>query len=158
MDTATRLEMLETRDALLDVHHRYAQGFDERDPRLLRESLHDDAVLDLGPLWGTHRGIDEILASAEASWGAASSMHHWMANSRFEIDLVAGTATGSVALDCVSTFHDTGPAHIGGRYRDRFARVKGVWKLSERALDLQFVTPMPNWLPSQGTEATPTAG
>jgi hypothetical protein len=153
MDLATRLELLEGRFALLDAYYRYADAFDERDPELLRAVFHDDGVLDLGELWGTHEGIEAIIASAEQSLAGAASMHHWMANPLIDLDVDAGVGSGSVSLDCVSTFIETGPAHVGGRYRDRFRRDDGVWKISERKLEVQFVTPMPEWVAVQGTEA-----
>jgi len=155
MDTDVRLELLETRNELLDLISGYAQGFDNHDPELLRSVFHEDAILDLGDAFGCYRGIDEILAAADGFWVGAPHMHHWMANPLFAIDLNAGTATGTSALDCMSTFVETGPAHIGGNYRDRYVRVDGRWVILERTFDLQFVTPMPDWKPAQGTEAEP---
>jgi hypothetical protein len=153
MDIETRLELLETRNALLDLISGYAQGFDNHDRELLRAVFHRDAVLDLGEIWGRYEGIDDILAAAEAFWAGAPHMHHWMANPLIEIDLGAGTASASTALDCLSTFVETGTAHIGGRYSDRYRRVDGRWWIAERVFEPQFVTPMPEWKPTQGTEA-----
>jgi len=144
--------MLETRNALIDLISGYAHGFDRHLPDLLREVFADDAVLDLAE-FGTYRGIDEILGAAEQFWTAAPHMHHWMANPRLEIDLEAGTASGVTALDCLCTYVDSGTAHIGGRYVDRFARVADRWVIAERVFDLAFVTPMPEWKPAQGSEA-----
>ncbi len=153
MDTDTRLELLEARNALLDLISGYAQGFDNHDAELLRSIWHEDAVLDLGEIFGCHRGLDAIMAAADQFWTGAPHMHHWMANPLAEIDLEAGTATASTALDCLSTFAGAGTSHIGGRYRDKFVRVDGRWVISERTLDVQFVTPMPEWKPAQGSEA-----
>lgn len=155
MGTDTRIDLLEARNALLDLISGYAQGFDHHDPELLRSVFHEDAVLDLGPIWGSYRGIDEIMGAADQFWTGAPFMHHWMANPLVEIDLAAGTATGSSALDCLSTFTESGTSHIGGRYRDKFVRVEGRWVISERTLDVQFVTPMPDWKPAQGSETDP---
>jgi hypothetical protein len=155
MDTDTRLDLLETREALLDLISGYAQGFDNRDPELLRSVFHEDAVLDLGPIFGCFSGLDEIMGAADQFWDGAPHMHHWMAIPLVEIDLEAGTATASTALDCLSTFTAAGTSAIGGRYRDRFVRVDGRWVISERTLDVQFVTPMPDWKPAQGSEAEP---
>jgi len=153
MDTDTRLELLETRNALLDLISGYAQAFDNHDAELLRSIWHKDAVLDLGEIFGWYRGLDEIMTAADQFWTGAPHMHHWMANPLVEIDLEAGTATASTALDCLSTFTDAGTSHIGGRYRDTFVRVDGRWVISERTLDVQFVTPMPDWKPAEGSEA-----
>lgn len=157
MDLETRLDLLESRNALLDLISGYAQGFDNHDPELLRSVFHDDAVLDLGETWGRHEGISAILSAADAFWVGAPHMHHWMANPLIEIDLTADSATATTALDCLSTFTDTGTAHIGGRYTDRYLRIDGRWWISERVFELQFITPMPDWTPAQGTEAAAPA-
>lgn len=157
MDTDTRLQLLETRNALLDLVSGYAQGFDNHDAELLRSIWHEDAVLDLGDLFGCYRGLDEIMGAAEQFWTGAPYMHHWMANPLVEIDLEGGTATASTALDCLCTYAGAGTSHIGGLYRDRFVRVDGRWLIVERTLDVQFVTPMPEWRPAQGSEAEPVA-
>jgi hypothetical protein len=154
MDIETRLELLETRNALQDLISGYAQGFDNHDPELLRSVFHSDGVLDLGEMWGRHEGIGQILAAADQFWIGAPNMHHWMANPLFEIDLEAGTATATTALDCLSTFVDTGTHHIGGNYRDDYKRIDGRWWIMERIFDLQFMAPMPDWKPIAGTEAT----
>jgi hypothetical protein len=154
MDTDTRLELLETRNALLDLISGYAQGFDNHDPQLLRSVFHEDGVLDLGELWGRHEGVEQIIAAADQFWIGAPNMHHWMANPLLEIDLDAGTATATTALDCLSTFVDTGTHHIGGNYRDTYRRIDGRWWITERIFDLQFLTPMPDWKPADGSEAS----
>jgi hypothetical protein len=159
MGSDDRLELLETRNELLDVISGYAQGFDNHDPELLRKVFHADAVLDLGDAFGSYRGIDAILDVAQTFWTNSPHMHHWMANPLFQIDLAAGTASATTALDCLCTYVETGTAHIGGNYRDRYVRGDdGAWQIVERIFDLQFVTPMPDWKPTMGTEAAATAG
>jgi hypothetical protein len=158
MDIETRLELLETRNTLLDLISCYAQGFDNHDPSLLRIAFHDDAILELG-LFGRFEGLDAILGAAAQFWIGAPHMHHWMANPLLEIDLESGSARGSTSLDCLSTFVETGTSHIGGRYEDTFKRVDGRWAISERVFEVQFVAPLPDWRAADGTEAeSATAG
>ena len=114
MDTDTRLQLLETRNALLDLVSGYAQGFDNHDAELLRSIWHEDAVLDLGDLFGCYRGLDEIMGAAEQFWTGAPYMHHWMANPLVEIDLEGDTATASTALDCLCTY--AGVRHVTHRW------------------------------------------
>ncbi len=154
METATRLELLETRNELLDLISYYAQGFDYHKPEFLRRAFHDDATLELG-LFGRYEGLDAILGAADQFWIGAPNMHHWMANPLIEIDLEAGTATASTSLDCLSTFVESGTSHIGGLYVDTFKRIDGRWAISERVFTVEFVTPLPDWKPAQGTEAEP---
>jgi hypothetical protein len=158
MDTATRLAMLEAREALLDVLHSYAQAWDTREPQLLRAALHDDVVLDLGSRRGVLRGLDAVIAAAQDVWAGAVSLHHWMSDPLLQIDLDAGTASGSAALDCMCTYLETGTAHIAGRYEDVYRRVDGVWGISVRRYELQRLTPLARWQPVQGTDAAVAAG
>jgi hypothetical protein len=152
MNIEERLELLETRNALLDLISGYAQGFDNHDTDLLRNVFHENAVLDLD-VFGTFEGIDGIVGAANMFWDAAPHMHHWMANPLIEIDLDAGKASASTSLDCLCTYVESGTSHIGGRYRDNFTRIDGRWWIAERIFDLQFMTPMPEWKPTQGSEA-----
>lgn len=154
MDTETRLELLEARNELHDLISRYAHGFDHQDAETLRSIWRQDAVLDLD-FFGRFEGIDEIMGAADQYWTAAPFMHHWMANPLFSIDLEAGTATAATELDCLCTYTEDGTSHIGGRYRDSFLREDGRWLIAERNFDISFVTPMPDWKPSQGAEAQP---
>ncbi len=153
MDTVTRVGMLEARDALIDVQHRYAQAWDNRDRALLRAALHSDAALYLGEQLGWLEGIEAIIAAANLVWQRAVGLHHWMANPLLEIDLEAGTATGMTALDCIATYVDTGTTHVAGRYLDQYTRVAGAWKISRRSYEVHARTPLPDWAPTQGTEA-----
>jgi len=153
MDSVTRVRMLEAREALIDVQHRYAQAWDNRAPGLLRSAVHADAVLYLGERLGWLEGVEAIIAAAELVWERAASLHNWMANPLLAIDLVAGTATGKTALDCVASYVDTGTTHVAGRYLDEYTRVAGVWKISKRSYEVHARTPMPGWAPTQGTEA-----
>jgi len=157
MELENRIELLETRNALLDLISSYAQGFDNQDPELLRATFREDAALDLGEAWGRHEGIDAILGAADSFWTAAPHMHHWMANPLLEIDLEAGTASAWTALNCLCTYLETGTAHIGGRYHDTFRRTDGRWWITERVFDLQFYVPLSEWTPTMGTEATTAA-
>jgi hypothetical protein len=97
--------------------------------------------------------LDLIMAMVDRWWADAPHMHHWMANPLIEVDLDAGTATGATALDCLSTFTETGPTHVGGRYIDEFVRLGDGWAIDRRIFDVQFVTPMADWKPVAGTEA-----
>jgi hypothetical protein len=153
MDIEARLELLECRNTLADLISGYAQGFDNHDVGLLKSVFHENAVLELD-IFGRYEGIGEIVAAAEKFWVGAPNMHHWMANPLFAIDLDAGTASASTSLDCMSTFVETGPTHIGGRYDDVFRRFDGRWWMCERVFELQFMAPMPDWKPTAGTEAS----
>jgi hypothetical protein len=152
-DLAIRLELLETRNTLLDLISGYAQAFDNRDAVLLRSLWHEGAVLDLGGAFGRYVEIDGIMAAADQLWAQTPHMHHWMANPLLEIDLEAGTASAATSLDCFTTENTTGPSQIGGLYRDWFERRDGRWAIVRRAFELHYLTPIANWTPLHGSEA-----
>ena len=157
-DLATRVELLETRNTLLDLISAYAQGFDNHDAGLLRSIWHEGAVLDLGGVFGRCEGIDGILTAADGMWKQTPFMHHWMANPLLEIDLEAGTATAASAVDAFTTDNSTGPTQIGGLYRDWFERRDGRWAIVKRTFDLHYLTPIANWTPVHGSEAGQPVG
>jgi hypothetical protein len=153
MDLTTRVELLEARAELLDLVSRCAQGYDSRDPDLVRTVFHDDASVDLGATLGRAEGFEAILTDAERFWTAASSMHHWTANSIVNVDPTSGAATADTALDCLCTFADGTTYHCGGRYRDAFLKRDTRWALISRHYEVQFMTPLAGWTPESGSEA-----
>jgi SnoaL-like domain len=157
IDVVRRLELLETRNTLLDLVSSYAQAFDNHDPALLRSLWHEGAVLDLGGAFGRYTDIDGILAAADQLWAQTPHMHHWMANPLLEIDLDNGTATAATALDCFTTDNTTGPCQISGLYRDWFERRDGRWGIVKRTFELHYLTPIVDWTPLHGSEVNSDA-
>lgn len=149
-ELTSRLDVLESRDAINRLISEYAQAFDNRDEELLRGIWHEGARLSLGPTFGDFEGIDAIVGSAHTNWAQMPHMHHWMANTL--IDLDGDRATARSAADVLCTHIDMGPIQISGLYRDQFERRNGRWAFVDRAFDLHFITPLTNWRPVAGTE------
>ena len=147
---AARLEALESRAAIESLISGYANAFDLMDSELLLTLWHDDAILDL-PGFGGGTSPEEILAMAQRNWRRMPHMHHWMSNPMISID--GGSATATVAADCL--FHDVeqGPVQLSGLYHDRFERRDGHWRFTARRFELHFLTPLVNWKPVAGSEA-----
>ena len=151
-ELARRLDDLEDKGAITDLISSYAHGFDRRDSGILRSIWADDAVLDMGANWGDpYRGIDAIMTAADGMWANTPSMYHWMANILIDVD--GDTATAVSTLDCLATYLDAGPAHVGGFYRDVFTRTAEGWKIQHRVFDMTFFTPLPEWVPTGGSQA-----
>jgi hypothetical protein len=136
------------RNTLLDLISSCEQGFDDRDLALIRLAFHDEAVLDLGVLFGRHDGLDAILATADEVWAGTPYMHHWLADPLLQIDLAAGMATASTGIDCLFTLADRGTFQCEGRYEDVFERIGGRWAIIERRYEAQLITLMPDWEPA----------
>jgi ketosteroid isomerase-like protein len=146
-----RLDALESHRAIERLVFDYAHAFDNKDVELLKTIWHDDANFDLGPAFGMFTGPDDIVNGANGLWEAIWPQHHWMANTRIDID--GDTATGVVALDCFATSVEAGPSMIGGTYYDRYERRDGVWKIVDRRFEMAYFTPMQGWKPAMGSEA-----
>ena len=153
-DLASRIDSLESRAAIEELISGYAQSFDNHDVALLKSIWHPDAKLSLGA-FGEYEGVDAIMGSAEQNWAQMPKMHHWMANAIIHVD--GDSATGSAAVDCLCTHVEQGPLQISGLYRDVFERRDGKWAFVERKFDMHFLTPLSNWKPVAGAEASPAA-
>lgn len=142
-EIAERLERIESRLAVEDLIAKYAKGFDRGDRDLLYSIWHDDAVLDFGPAFGVHEGMEAIHAAAEGFWGMITWMHHWQATPLIEID--GDRATAYVGLDCLVRSAEEGPVRVGGYYEDAFERRDGIWKFTRRMCDIQIWAPDPTY-------------
>jgi hypothetical protein len=151
-EIATRLDLIESRVAIERLIAEYAQAFDNHDAEMLRGIWHDDARLALGDAFGNFDGIEAILESAHKNWELMPHMHHWMANPIIDID--TDQAHGRAAVDCLCTHVELGPLQISGQYHDKFERRHGRWAFIERSFDLHFMTPLKNWQPMAGREAS----
>ena len=151
-DLSSRLDAVESRFAIERLIAEYAQAFDTHDETMLRGIWHEGARLSLGPAFGDFEGIDAIVESARRNWRLMPHMHHWMANPLIDID--GDGASVRVAVDCLVTHAEIGPAQISGLYHDRCERRDGRWAFVERRFDLHYLTPLAGWTPVAGTEAS----
>jgi hypothetical protein len=147
-----RLDAVESQLAIQRLTAEYAHAFDSHDEALLRSIWHEGAVLALGDAFGNFEGIEAIVESAHTNWAQMPHMHHWMANT--VIDLDGDRATAKVAVDVLVTHVELGPSQISGLYLDRLERRNGRWAFVERKFELHYLTPLQNWTPVAGSEAS----
>jgi hypothetical protein len=152
-DLASRLDRLESHQAVERLIANYARGFDQRDPQLFASIWFHDSVLDMGEVFGRCQGLEEIAAGAERLWTGTPHMHHWMANE--VIDINGDTATAISSLDCLVTDASAGPTQISGTYFDSCERREGRWGIVYRRFEMHYWTPLPCWVPREGLEAHP---
>ena len=144
-----RLDALESRVAIEILISTYANAFDRVDRTLLESIWHADSTLEL-PGFGSAQSRDDIMRMAERSWQQMPHMHHWMANPLIQIS--GHGATGTVAAHCVFYDIEKGPVEVSGLYHDTFERRSGKWAFKTRVFDLQFLTPLKDWIPIGGSE------
>lgn len=128
-----RLRRLEDIEAIRLLLGRIARGTDRFDTALLAESIHADAVLDMGgasPMSGA-----AFAAALKPPAVPRPGRMHIITNEQIEVDGDAASSETYI-LSCQDVLiDDVRKTRLrAGRYLDRFARREGVWKLSARTL------------------------
>jgi hypothetical protein len=146
-DLRTRVQRLESMEAIRDLITTYAQGADAgNDVSVLRPLYTDDAVWE-SPGFGRFEGGDAIavmqqrMAAERLPWTL-----HYMVSPKIS---VAGSLTEAEAIwylwqlaTLVEGAGDTGTPHwIGGVYNARVRCLAGTWKFAYINLDIRMITP-----------------
>lgn len=129
MDIEHRLDLIESRIAILELTARYCHGADERDAELFLSVWHPDAVWDVSSR--RFAGHDEISEAVSHQWGLFEMMHHSTSNSVIEITSDTD-ATGHHDVFAIVTVLDGRTLLSSGRYVDRYTRAGGRWVIAER--------------------------
>lgn len=144
---ATRLDRLESAEAIRDLVGRYALGADRRnDPAIFRDLFTEDAVWEAEG-FGRHEGRDVILdaistiAREQIVWTL-----HFMTSPIIEIDPTGETARCRWWLWETSKITATPGAEavahwLGGTYDSRLRREAGAWRFSHVTLSLSLISP-----------------
>jgi hypothetical protein len=131
-----RLSQIDDRRAIHDVLVRYCAGVDRLDADLVASAYHPDATDSHGPFRYTGDVIGPELIERMNATNRISS--HMIVNERVELDgdmartecyYIAHEVQESPAdatVDVISSFY--------GRYLDRFERRNGEWRISDRAV------------------------
>ncbi|MFT4054710.1 MAG: nuclear transport factor 2 family protein [Novosphingobium sp.] len=132
-----RIDELESRAAIADVIHRYAEAIRGRAPERVLELMEPDVVVelhhadpdDLGQteLMSRYRGHDEVRGSFAEQAGSAARVWPMLHNLRIELDGDEARATCVIA----SQVWPHGMQYVG-EYRDRFRRRDGAWRFAAR--------------------------
>lgn len=132
-----RIDELESRAAIADVIHRYAEAIRSRVPAQVLELMEEDIVVELHhadpddlaktELMSRYSGHDEIRGSFAEQAGDAARVWPMLHNLRIELDGDEARATCVI----VSQIWPHGMQSIG-EYRDSFRRRDGVWRFTAR--------------------------
>ena len=136
-DIEQRLRRVEDRIELRDLVARYCLATDDRDYDTLAEVYAADAVY-TGPS-GRCEGRDAVIAyvrqAMDGYGGSVHTAHHQLVD--FDDD---DHATGVVTAHVEMGIGDE--TRFGAmRYRDRYARIDGRWRIAERTLDFVHIGP-----------------
>lgn len=144
-DVEAEVRDLAARRDIADAAARYMRGLDRLDPAMQRSAFHDDAVIDCGLMKGS---ADEFVEFAQGFLGSMEGSHHFLGQTRFEID--GDTATGECYFQAWhgvkaedGTVRDL---FISGRYLDDYACRVGEWRIVNRVLVTDWVKDDPGSL------------
>lgn len=136
----SRLDRLESTEALRRLAYAYCQGIDRRDDALFRSVWHGDAEWVLGPDT-VISGIDAIVQTAVTGiWPAFTETHHWTSN--LVIHVEGERASGTCDVD--ATVRDASGAwfRASARYDDVYERRSGKWGIARRTATMHFNEPL----------------
>lgn len=139
----SRIDQLESRNAMRDLVTTYCRGFDRIDFDLFLGIWWEDCVWDIGPPFGSferHAGIER--AVREVLWPVWRETHHLTSNL---VVTFAGEhdAYGECDVDCMGATRDDVVQMISATYRDHFQRRDGVWKIKRRDVTIHYFNPIP---------------
>jgi ketosteroid isomerase-like protein len=138
---ASRLQLVEDREAIRAVLYRYFRAVDAADWELMATCYHPDAVDEHGGIYtGDVPGLVQWCIDNVAT--AFSSWMHFGGQSTIEIDGdAASTETYAVAIHKAHADDKGFEADViaGGRFFDRFERRDGEWRIAHRQLVISWV-------------------
>ncbi|CUU54656.1 SnoaL-like domain-containing protein [Parafrankia irregularis] len=137
-DALTRLDRLESQDAIRKVKADYMQWCDDKRGRDLADLWWPDGIWEgVGPLAeGRWVGHEAIAAMFEASPKRLSFTVHYLTNESITVD--GDHAVGRWKILEPATFGPDVAFWQGGRYENDFERRGGVWKMTHLRLWLDF--------------------
>ena len=138
-----RIAEIESRNAMRDLVSNYCHGFDRRDWDCFIGIWHEDAVWDIGPLFGEFHGHEGIRkAVQEILYPVWRESHHLTTNLCITF-IDDDHAKGISNVDCMGANPDDEVQMVGATYLDQFERRQGVWKIAHRAVEIHYFNPMP---------------
>ncbi len=138
-----RCDELESRSACLDLVSNYCHGFDRRDWDCFIGIWHQDAVWDIGPMFGSFHGHEGIhKAVYEILYPVWRESHHLTTNLCVTFS-DPDHASGICNVDCMGANPDDVVQMVGATYIDQFERRDGVWKIAHRKVEIDYFNGMP---------------
>ena len=136
-DLLTRLDRIESRQAIERLVANTCHGVDKRDEATFLGVWHDDGV------WvrpqGDFKGLAELArALREHVWTTWQSTQHWASNLVTEIDGDAATGVFDMSMWGVNAQGKS--AFMCATYTDRYARRGGRWGVVHRQFQLKYLS------------------
>jgi hypothetical protein len=126
------LDRLDDRATIVDQMYRYARATDWLDTSGHRDVFVADCVF-ASPHSGDVRGVDAVVAWMDGALAQFEATQHLIGNIAIEFD-GPGTATAVSYVRAWHRYRDHTRADmvLWGEYHDRWVKVDGRWRISER--------------------------
>lgn len=142
---ATRLDRLESLEAIRRLKHTYCKYCDENyNPEKLATLFWDDAVWDAGPGFGQHAGPAAIAAFFRQVSDSFLWARHYVFNERIDILDDGDNARGEwQILEPCTLKGEAGPtaSWLMAQYNETYTRRDGIWKFQTLQAEIAFMVP-----------------
>lgn len=141
MDIETRLDRLESRAAIRELHAQYALCMDDQALERIPQIFAPDAVFGYVDGGSETRGVDAIEAMYRTVLANAGPSFHVTHDAIIEFDSSdANAATGIMTCHAETSFGD-GHQVVAIRYHDSYHRGPDGWRISARRLGMLYQVP-----------------
>lgn len=120
---------------IIQLHHRYAWGLDQRDWTMLEDCFTVDGEVDYGDLGGVLQGATTIAAFCRQVLEGLDASQHLIGNTI--VDLAGDRATATSYFQAQHVFVSDNGSNtyiVAGTYRDELVRGGGTWRIAKRTL------------------------
>jgi ketosteroid isomerase-like protein len=124
----------------------YARGVDSKDWDLVLSCFSDDAILDYTATTGLRGSAQEVVDWISASVAAFVMSQHHVTNRHISLDGDEAVCVAELLAVMGMAGKEPGKLAImwtGGRYKDRFVRTPGGWKIGERTFENSWIAAGP---------------
>ena len=138
-DLASKIDCLESRQAIEDLASNYCHGFDKRDEARFLSIWWEDCVWAIGPPFGDFEGHVGIRSALhDVLWPAWAMSQHITSNQIVEFS-DSDHALACCDVDCTGLLTDsTNATFVGATYTDQVERRNGIWKIRRRDVVIHY--------------------
>jgi len=135
----SRLDRIESRQAIVDLASNYCHGFDKRDEARFLSIWWEDCIWAIGPPFGSFQGHPGILTALhDVLWPAWGMSQHVTSNHIVEFS-DDDHAVARCDVDCTGVLADAPSAtFVGATYEDYVERRGGTWKIKQRNVTIHY--------------------
>ncbi|MBY6412598.1 nuclear transport factor 2 family protein [Rhodococcus sp. BP-252] len=141
IDILLRLDRLESRSAIAELPVLYCLAMDERDVDGITAVFTEDATMRSADGVFDAHGRDAIVRTFQSRFDALGPTNHVAHGHVVRFDEDRNSAHG-IAVGHAELVRNDVPMVTALRYRDRYRRVDGVWRIHDRLMSYMYYLPV----------------